>query len=224
MSDNYKLSGVVDFKFLTKDVDQVPIAPSSAFDSSDIRIYKGNSATQRTSASGITVTSPFDGLVGLHHVKIDLADNTDAGFYVGVENYQVVLETSKTVDGVAIARRVLKEFSIENRVADIVKILGSATTAEQLKALLAGMTLGEVVADGGNGVSTFKTNLTNANNDFFERSTITFYSGTETGETKHIAASGGYVGATKVINLASGEAFKTAPIAGDKFFIYGRIK
>ncbi len=56
-----------------------------------IRIYKDDSLAQRTSSVGITDNEDFDGIVGTHLLKIDLSDNTDAGFYVAGSSYSVML-------------------------------------------------------------------------------------------------------------------------------------
>lgn len=80
-----------------------------------IRIYKNNSTTERTSALGITDSEDFDLLTGIHHVNIDLSDNTDAGFYAAGNDYFVVLQGA-TIDGKVI-NAVLAQFSIENRSA-----------------------------------------------------------------------------------------------------------
>lgn len=76
-----------------------------------IRIYKGHSATERSSAAGITDTEDFDSLTGLNHVQIDLSDNTDSGFYAAGSEYQVVLQGA-VIDGQTI-NAVLAHFSIE---------------------------------------------------------------------------------------------------------------
>ena len=76
-----------------------------------LRIYKGSSVTQRTSSAGITDTEDFDSLTGVHHATIDLADNTDAGFYAAGSEYQVVLQGA-TIDGQSV-NAVLAHFSIE---------------------------------------------------------------------------------------------------------------
>lgn len=78
-----------------------------------IRIYKNNSTTERTSSAGITDTEDFDSLTGVHHVNIDLSDNTDSGFYAAGNDYFVVL-SGATIDGQSI-NAYLFCFSIENR-------------------------------------------------------------------------------------------------------------
>jgi hypothetical protein len=55
----------VRFQFSTHAAAGGNVAPQSAFEAADLRIYKATdgaafSATQRSSANGITMTSPFD--------------------------------------------------------------------------------------------------------------------------------------------------------------------
>jgi hypothetical protein len=93
------------------------VAPVSAFEAADIRIYRAAdgaafSNTQRSSANGITMTSPFDTLVGVHDVDIDLTDNTDAGFYASGYLYSVMLAPDETIDGETITGVVLAYFEI----------------------------------------------------------------------------------------------------------------
>lgn len=76
-----------------------------------IRIYKNGSTTERSSGAGITDTEDFDTLTGVHDLAIDLADNTDAGFYAAGNEYQVVL-AGATIDGQTV-NAVLAHFSIE---------------------------------------------------------------------------------------------------------------
>lgn len=107
----------VGFQFSTFDAAGANVAPSSAFEAADLRIYRraynaANSATQRSSASGVTMTSPFDSLTGYHDVDIDLTDNTDAGFYAPGYIYTVVLSPDETVDSQTITGVVLAKFEI----------------------------------------------------------------------------------------------------------------
>lgn len=89
------------------------VAPSSAFEVADFKIYKDAGTTQRTSTAGITIQSPFDTIVGCHVLTIDLSDNTDAGFYAAGSNYIIVLDPDETVDSQAVVRT--WSFSIQNR-------------------------------------------------------------------------------------------------------------
>lgn len=91
-----------------------------------IRIYKNGSTTERTSSAGITDTEDFDTLTGVHHLSIDLSDNTDVGFYAAGNDYFLVLQGA-TIDGKTINAG-LASFSIENRnpQVDVTKWLGTA--------------------------------------------------------------------------------------------------
>lgn len=111
---DFAASASVHFAFTTHQSDGAPVAPSSSFESADLLIYKNASATARSSANGVTMTSPFNSKTGLHHVTIDLSDNTDAGFYAAGSNYIVVLLPDETVDSVAVTN-VVAMFSIEYR-------------------------------------------------------------------------------------------------------------
>jgi hypothetical protein len=107
---------IVDFTWDTNEQDGDSANPTTA---GAIRIYKDNSAAQRTSANGITDTRGFDSLAGVHHLRIDLADNTDDGFYEVGATFHVVLVgaviDTKTVN------KTLARFSIEAGVMAVVR-------------------------------------------------------------------------------------------------------
>jgi hypothetical protein len=67
-----------------------------------IEIYKNGSATQRASDAGYALLDTdgidFDTTTGIHGISIDLADNTDAGFYAVGSQFTVVVN-GLTVDG-----------------------------------------------------------------------------------------------------------------------------
>ena len=120
---NFAEDATVNFFFTTNDGDGAAVAPSSAFEAADITIYKDNSATQKTSTNGLTMTSPFDSIVGLHLISIDTSNDTgDAGFWVTGSDFTIVLNPDETVDTQTVVS-VLGQFAIENRVA------GSGATA-----------------------------------------------------------------------------------------------
>lgn len=87
----------------------------------DIEVYKDGLATQRASDAGYALLDTdgidFDGLTGIHGFSIDLADNTDAGFYASGHDYWVVV-SSITCDTRTISF-VAATFSIENRSASL---------------------------------------------------------------------------------------------------------
>jgi hypothetical protein len=115
--------------FTTHDSTGAPVAPSSAFDAADVKIYKNGNATEKTTANGVTMTSPFDSITGLHCLVIDTSNDTgDGGFWVAGAVYTVVLSPDETVDSVAVAK-VIGQFGI--------KLAGAAPTAvENADALL----------------------------------------------------------------------------------------
>lgn len=121
------------FQFSTHNAAGANVAPSSAFEAADLRIYKATdgaafSATQRSSANGITMTSPFDSLTGYHDVDIDLTDNTDSGFYAAGSLYAVVLAPDETVDSQALTGVVLAYFEIGVQPVNVTHFGGSAGT------------------------------------------------------------------------------------------------
>jgi hypothetical protein len=112
-------NSVVDIYFTTHDKDGAAVAPSSAFENTDIRIYKNGSATQKTTVNGITMTSPFDALVGLHLLQIDTGNDTgDVGFWAIGSEYVVVLSPDETVDTENVIK-VIGSFSIERAGASV---------------------------------------------------------------------------------------------------------
>jgi hypothetical protein len=99
--------------FNTNDGDGAPVAPSSAFAASDFRIYKNGSATEKTTTDGVTVTSPFDSIVGLHLIEIDTSNDTNySGGWELLAEYRVVLHSAKTVDGVSQSGVIVDEFRL----------------------------------------------------------------------------------------------------------------
>ena len=130
----------VRFQFTTHAASGAPVAPSSAFESADLRIYRANvsaafSDTQRSSANGITMTSPFDSVTGLHDVDIDLTDNTDAGFYAAGYLYSVVLIPDETVDSLAVTK-VLAYFEIGPPPVNVTQVGGTTQTAGDLATMI----------------------------------------------------------------------------------------
>ena len=114
---DYVDNALVRIFFTTNDGSGGAIAPSTAFEAADVVIYKNGSATQKVTTNGITMTSPFDGVTGLHLLEIDTNNDTgDAGFWVSGNDYSVVLSPDETVDGQIVVHP-LAQFSIENRSA-----------------------------------------------------------------------------------------------------------
>ena len=95
-----------------------PVAPSTAFDTTDFRIHKNGSAVDfRATMDGVTVSSPFDSEVGCHRITIDLSNDTgDTDFWELGASYDIRFNTSKTVDSVSLDGRKVpnSEFMIRN--------------------------------------------------------------------------------------------------------------
>src|SRR5262245_32478094 len=91
-----------------------PVAPLSAFEANDVKIYKNGNAAEKTTTNGVTMTSPFDSITGLHCLTIDTSNDTgDSGFWVAGAVYTLVLSPdTETVDSVAVAK-VIGQFGIE---------------------------------------------------------------------------------------------------------------
>lgn len=99
----------------TNNASGAPVAPSSAFEADDFRIYKNGSATQKTTTNGITITSPFDSVTGLHTLEIDTSNDTgDTGFWTTAADYWVVAVPDETVDSQTVVQPIAA-FSIQNR-------------------------------------------------------------------------------------------------------------
>jgi len=130
----------VGFQFSTHAAAGGNAAPASAFEAADLRIYRAAnsaafSATQRSSSNGVTVTSPFDSLTGVHDVDIDLADNSDAGFYAAGYRYSVMLcPDTETVDSQTITGVVLAYFEIGPPPVNVTQVNGQPASESTLTA------------------------------------------------------------------------------------------
>jgi hypothetical protein len=196
------------------------VAPSSAFEAADLRIYKATpgaafSATQRSSTAGITMTSPFDSLTGVHAIDIDLTNNADAGFYVeGL--YAIVLSPStggspaETIDGETITGVVLgyfgigpwiKRFSFANDSGLKTEFSGTATAG--------GASTITLPATQSSGEATSTTD------DFYNDMMIHIVAGTGATQINFISD---YVGATKVATVSS--AWGTTPDNTSQFNLF----
>lgn len=106
--------------------------PTNLAGSPAVSVYK-NSTTQST--AGVTLTAPYDGVVGQNQILIDTS--ADGTFYAAGNNYSVGLSAG-TLGGISVAGRVIGKFSIENRTqkADLRKILGTAVVTPNTAGLL----------------------------------------------------------------------------------------
>ena len=86
----------LNFKFTTRNVQGAGSPPFALAGTPVISVYAGNSTTQST--AGITLTHPFDSVVGLGNVLIDLSSDA---FYAVANDYQVVITTG-TVNSISV--------------------------------------------------------------------------------------------------------------------------
>lgn len=98
----------VDLKFTTVDATGLPATLGGT---PVVSAYEQNSLTQIT--AGITLTTDFDSVTGLNHVRI--AATTGNGYEAG-KDYQLVITTG-TVDGNSVVGYVVGSFSVEHRAA-----------------------------------------------------------------------------------------------------------
>ena len=113
MRDDKVLGSTVRIDCTTHDSTGALVAPSSAFSTSDFRIYKDGSATEKTSTNGITVTSPFDSIVGKHLIEIDTSNSTgDSGFWAAGSEYRVEINSAKTVSSIVQSGVVIGRFAL----------------------------------------------------------------------------------------------------------------
>lgn len=103
---DFILGDTLDFKFSTVGTTG---APTTLAGTPAISAYVGNSTTQIT--SGITLTADFDGVTGLHNVRV--VASAGNGF-AAQTNVDLVITTG-TVGGTSVVGYVVGSFSIENR-------------------------------------------------------------------------------------------------------------
>ena len=104
---DFNAGDTIDLKFTTVGTTG---APTTLAGTPAISVYKSNSVTQST--AGITLTVDFDSITGMHHVQITTA--TDATFYAGSNDFQIVITTG-TVGGTSVIGYVVGAFSLSNR-------------------------------------------------------------------------------------------------------------
>lgn len=118
---DFAAGDVVSFMFHTPDVttNWVPFSLGSGA----VKVYHSNNTTE--TATGVTLTADFDGVVGLNHVNITTV--SDGTFFAAGRTFHVVLSAGD-VNGNFRAGTALATFSIANRLisADVTKWNGTA--------------------------------------------------------------------------------------------------
>ena len=103
---DFTLGETLDFKFSTVGTTG---APTTLAGTPVVSAYVGNSTTQIT--AGITLSVDFDGVTGLHNVRVVASG---ANGYAAQTNVDLVITTG-TVGGTSVVGYVIGSFSIENR-------------------------------------------------------------------------------------------------------------
>jgi hypothetical protein len=179
--------------FFSPNTSDILVAPSAPFQTSDVVIFKDGSAVEKTSANGLTMTSPFNAYTGVHHLSIDTSNDTgDSGFWAAGSNYEVMLSTEKTVGGTAVRTEIFN-FSIQNR--------------QGAKGIVAG------AAEAGTlSVCEMTTNLTETTVDHWIGRSIIWTSGDLLQQASAITAS-------SATGMLSFEEVTEAPSVGDTFIL-----
>lgn len=223
--------------FTTHDGSGGAVAPSDAFEAADVAIYKDNSATQKTTTNGLTMTSPFDTVTGLHFLTIDTSNDTgDAGFWATGSDYTVVLNPdTETVDSQTVVK-VLAQFSIQNRymrgtdsaytgtpptaaaIADAVwdeALSGHQTAGTAGRNLtFAGAILSETTLTGTPTTTVFRLTAGSTTDDFYNDMEIYFIDGNNAGLSRIIAD---YDGTNRDVTVD--EALPLTPASGNAVVI-----
>ena len=141
MSDDYLMGQTIFIEFTTKDANGAPVAPSSVLAPADFKIYKDHGTTEMSGTPGITVTTPFDSLTGVHVMEIDTSNNGDAGFHGPGHDYFALLDPrSATVDSQPV-REVVGKWSIENRSNSVLFNVGHTMTGGSASSIKTNLTL-----------------------------------------------------------------------------------
>jgi hypothetical protein len=109
---DFTLGDTLDFKFNTVGTTG---APTTLAGTPVVSAYVGNSTTQIT--AGITLSVDFDGVTGLHNVRVGASG---ANGYAAQTNVDLVI-TAGTVGGTSVVGYVVGSFSIENRSTQAIK-------------------------------------------------------------------------------------------------------
>ncbi len=188
----------------------------------DIEIYKNDSMTQRASDNGYTLIDTdgidLDTRVGINGFKIDLSDNSDAGFYAAGNDYTVVVD-SITLGGQTV-RFIAAVFSIENRHGTVAEVADGvwdeAISGHQTSGTfgrygsLAGSILQDTTITGTPTSTTFNLTAGSSVDDFYNDMLVYITSGTGAGQARPVFD---YTGSTKTITVD--EPWVTTPAASD---------
>ena len=140
---NFLLNSTIDFKFTSR---QFSTGAPFTIAAPTVSIYTANSTIEST--TGVTVTTNFDSVVGLNHVRL-VATSTN-GYTTGTDLMAVI--TAGTVDSVSVVGEVLRELSIENRVV-------SLATSTVMNSMADSLILRNIATGGSSGARTVQSAL-----------------------------------------------------------------
>lgn len=184
-----KEDGTVYIYFPTHDKSGSAVAPNTAFETADFKIYKNGSATQKTTTNGLTIASPFDTITGLHKLEIDTSvDTGDTGFWVPGAHYMVLLDADETVDSED--PLAIWTFGIQNLSLDQFSIYGEVDATSTTTVL--------------------ETDLSSTTVNFYANTLCVLLSGTLAGQRRPCTASS----ATGALTC---DAFTNSPAIGTRF-------
>jgi hypothetical protein len=127
---DFTAGDVIDFKFTT--FSPSTGAPFTLAGTPVVSVYKDNSVTQDT--AGAVLTVDFDGVTGLHHVRVTA--NPTGGFYTNGGEFECVITTG-TVDSVSVVGSCVGRFTLGATAANVYNaLLASYTTADTFGARL----------------------------------------------------------------------------------------
>lgn len=184
------LGETIDIKFTTAEPDTG--APATLAGTPVISAYVGNSTTQIT--AGITLTVDFDGVTGLHNVRVVA---TSGNGYTDGSDVALIITTG-TVDSVSAVGYKVGEFTIGRSAANTsLKPIARATyLVDTTIATLASQT-------------SFTLTAGSADNDAYNGMAFIFTDVT-TAVQKGIAFASDYVGSTRTVTLEAGPIFTIA--------------
>lgn len=160
----------------------------SAFAVGDIKIFKNGNATERASTAGYALLDTdgidFSAETGIHGFSINLADNTDAGFYMSGQSYWVIVGPI-TVDAATV-----------NFVSATFRIGYTGALLNTNAATINSQT--SIAMDAGPG-----------EDDALNGCTVVFHDLTTTEQIGHATITD-YAGSTKTLTLAAGATFTVA--------------
>lgn len=203
---DFPLGATISHIFSTHNAAGANVAPLSAFEDADLRIYKGTSAAQKTTANGVSLAanSPFDSIVGLHAISIDTSNATgDAGFWDVNSEYSVCLiPDTETIDSQVVNAK-LFSFSIQRDTPYTVSgsvIAGSGATVPTTISF-----------------ATSTTSIASKADGFWVNSDVLFTSGALKGKAFRCKS---FITSNDLITTA--DTMPVAPTAGDTFVFVSR--